>query len=85
MGMKGEYKNIRNVEDLDKAIAESGTAVERQVEDIVGRYIGLKEFYAPANILAYGVKKISSNIPFDRILLHLVRILKNRFARKYAD
>jgi len=83
--MKGKYKNIRNVEDLDKAIAESRTAMERQVENMVGNYYGVKEFYAPANILAYWVKMISFHIPFDRILLYLVRILKDRFVRKSAD
>jgi len=67
------------MEELNSAIKESRAAVERQGSDVVEHYYSAKEFYTPANLLANVLKRISTYIPFDTVILRLVRRLIRRF------
>ena len=68
------------MEELNSAIKESSEAVDRQGSDVVDHYYSAKEFYTPANLLANGMRRISTHIPFDTIILRLVRRLIHRFS-----
>ena len=49
----------------------------RRVE-IAESYENAMEHYSPAGLFAHGIKKISGELPIDRILLAAVRILKRK-------
>lgn len=73
------------MKQLDMAIRQSWKSLDVQGEKVVCRYREARDFYSPVNILAIGLKRISSLIPFDAIALGIVRCLKSKLAKNVDD
>ncbi|MCI1639941.1 MAG: hypothetical protein LKI42_01550 [Bacteroidales bacterium] len=70
---------------LDKAIRQSGKSLDVQGGKIVCRYREAKDYYSPVNVVAMGLKNISSLIPFDAIALGIIRCLKAKLSKPADD
>lgn len=80
--MTNRYHNIGRIEDLDAAIRANSLRISGKKDEVLNSYEEAKEFYSPASLFASGLRSISDVIPFDRIVLDLVRRLKDRILRK---
>ncbi|GEM_PF-637881 len=75
------YRDIRNIKELDQAIekAHSRSSVKRRC--LEARWEDACEAYCPTGLIASGIKSISGTIPFDRIALRVIRLLKSILLR----
>ena len=80
--MTNRYHNIGRIEDLDAAIRANSLRISSKKDEVLNSYYEAKEFYSPASLFASGLRSISDVIPFDKIVLDLVRRLKDRILRK---
>jgi hypothetical protein len=75
------YSRITNLAELDEAQRNLKAAIERKGESVMESYNALKAYYSPMNLVASGVRSISSVIPFDRMLLFVIARLKAALKR----
>ena len=76
-----DYRNIRNVADIDKERRTIRTRLSLKGNQVTSSFMTLKEDLSPANLFAEGVKSVSSIIPLDRFVLAVVRFLKNKLTK----
>ena len=74
-----KYSDIKDIRGLDAAREDIASRLESKGREIYANYDRVRESYTPLSIFAVALKRISGNIPFDRILLNLVRRLILRF------
>lgn len=74
-----KYSEIKDLESLDAARQDVSEKLGLKGREIYANYDRVRESYTPLSIFAVALKRISGNIPFDRILLNLVRRLILRF------
>ncbi len=73
-----KYSNIRNLAELDAALAASGEEVARKERQLKKRFDKARGFYTPSAFVAAGTKKLVSNLPFTDIALFLIRRIRKR-------
>lgn len=73
-----KYTDIRNIEELDAARRKVSARVERNGKEVLERWDDVRESYSAAGLIASGLKYVSGNIPFDRIVLYGIRALKQK-------
>ncbi len=77
-----KYRDIKNLEDLDKAQQQLHSKLRKKEKRISKNFDGVKDSFTPMNLFASGLHKVSTDIPFDVHLLNIVRKLKKRLGSK---
>lgn len=72
------YQDIRDISGIEAAQAGLSRRIRCKEREIAESYENAMEHYSPAGLFAHGIKKISGELPIDRILLAAVRILKRK-------
>ena len=73
-----EYKDIKNLEDLDKAHKQLQQKLKKKEKRISKDVVGVKDSFTPMNLFAAGLRRASPEVPLDLYLLNFVRKLKRR-------
>lgn len=76
------YKDIKNLEDLDKAQKQLQKKLRKKEKRISKDFDGVKDSFTPINLFATGLHSVSGNFPLDIYLLNLVRKLKKKMVKK---
>ena len=76
------YKDIKNLEDLDNAQKQLQKKLRKKEKRISKNFDGVKDSFTPVNLFATGLHGVSRSIPFDLYLLNLVRKLKKKMVNK---
>lgn len=77
----GKYSYINNIPELEAAQRQIKAKLKEKTSEMTERFYDLRESFTPSNLLVSGIRSISGFIPFDTILLFLIRRLRNRMNR----
>lgn len=70
------YSDIHDLEGLDSARRQLSSRIEEKGREVTSLWMDMKEDYSPTGLLAYGIRKISGKIRYDRIALWAIRMIK---------
>lgn len=81
--MKGamKYSEIKTMEELEKAQKNIRKRIDRKGDAVRESLYEVKDSFTPVNLVATGLKSVSSVVPFDRMLLTVVSALKQRLSK----
>ena len=71
-----DYRDIKTLDDLSKAIHESHARIEAKGKDVRQGLSNVQGFYTPKNLARQGVRHAALRIDFYARALALVRALK---------
>ena len=70
------------MEDLERAQRFVRAGLDAKKEAVRCSVMGVKESYAPSNIMMSGLRAVSSVIPVDRLLLLAVEAVRKKFSSR---
>ncbi len=73
------YSDIKDLESLNAALKSVSKEVSAKGQKVVAHWEDVKEAYSPVNLLTAGIKSASSSIPFDKIVLFGLRLVRRFF------
>ena len=73
-----KYAYIRNMADLDAAIAANRRRQQRKGRELSQRYAFLQQAYAPSALVKEGFRSAAVSLLGPELLLRAIRILKRR-------
>ena len=76
-----DYREIKTLDDLSKAIHESHARIESQGKMVRSSLTSVQDFYTPQNMALQGVRRAALNVNFYARALFLVRALKKRLQK----
>lgn len=76
-----KYSEIKTMEELEKAQKSLRKRIDRKGDAVRGSLYEVKDSFTPVNLVATGLKSVSSVVPFDRMLLTVVSSLKQRLLK----
>ena len=76
-----DYREIKTLDDLSKAIHESHARIESQGKTVRSSLTSVQTFYTPQNMALQGVRRAALNVNFYARALFLVRALKKRLQK----
>lgn len=68
-----KYSDIKSIRELDMAREKLAVEIDSKEKEISRNLANLKEAYSPAALTGTALRSASGIIPFDRIVLSLVR------------
>lgn len=81
MNIAMKYSEIKTMEELEKAQKSLRKRIDRKGDSVRGSLYEVKDSFTPVNLVATGLKSVSSVVPFDRMLLTVVSSLKQRLLK----
>lgn len=75
------YRNIQTMADLNVASKSVKKKMKMKGYEIEGMVEYVKEFYSPESFVAAKLNDISKVVPFDYILLKILRGLKKKLIK----
>jgi len=72
------YSEIRDIDSLDRACHVAAEKSSAKKAEVLDRLKDVRESCTAARLLALGLRGASSTVPYDRIALMAVRLLKRR-------
>ena len=73
-----KYAEIRDLKGLDAARQRIAEELDLKSRELRGSLDDTRKACTPANILAAGIRRASSSIPVDRLVLLAIRAIKSR-------
>lgn len=73
-----KYSQIKDLGSLDAALRELTGQLEDKGREISEDLGSLRDACTPSNILAAGIRSVSSALPLDRLALWAIRRIKSR-------
>lgn len=73
-----KYSGIRNIDSLDRACRTAEEKLAAKKKEVLGSLKNVRESCTAARLFALGLRGISSAVPFDRIVLAAIRLMKRR-------
>lgn len=73
------YSDIKDIEGLDEARRQLSRKVDAKGKEVLKRYDDLREAYSPIGLMAAGIRSISGSIPFDKLILYGLRLIRRKF------
>ena len=73
-----KYAEIRDLKGLDAARRQTVESLDLKARELRGSMADVREACTPVNIIAAGIRRASSGIPLDRLLLMAIRLIKSR-------
>lgn len=73
--------DIRTIEDLDRASAKVRMEIDRKADSVLGNVEQVRAAFQPVNLFAQGLRFLSRDVPFDRLLLAGVRAIRSRLLK----
>lgn len=74
--MSSKYSQIRSLDELDAAIARSGTALKKREKGLKKGFSRIQSFYTPSAFVAEGAKNLVGMLPLTELALFAVRGLR---------
>ena len=72
------YLEIKALQTLEAARSQVSKELDSAYQGLLDRLNEARETYTPTGLLAEGIRRASSVVPLDRIVLMLIRRLKSR-------
>ena len=79
--MSNDYKDIKTVDDLTKAIHRNHARIEAKGKTVQRSFSDVQGFYTPRNLALQGVRRTALNLDFYARALFLVRSLKKKLQK----
>ena len=76
-----KYSEIKTMEELEKAQKNIRKRIDRKGDAVRESLYEVKDSFTPVNLVATGLKSVSSVVPFDMMLLTVVSALKQRLSK----
>ena len=76
-----KYSEIKTMEELAKAQESIRKRIGRKGEAVRDSLFEVKDSFTPVNLVATGLKSVSTVVPFDRMLLSVVSFLKRSLSK----
>lgn len=76
-----KYSEIKTMDELEKAQKYVSKRINAQGNSVRDSFCEVKDTFSATNLLATGLKSVSSVVPFDRMLLRAVSTLKHRLLK----
>ena len=76
-----DYRDIKTLDDLSKAIHESHARIEAKEDAVRSSLSNVQGFYTPQNLALQGVRRTALNVNFYARALFIVRALKKRLQK----
>jgi len=84
--MKGEYRNISSLQELDQAIFDSSLRLKMKEYEIKDKSSSMQDDMRSSlkgvGLLTNGVKRVSKFIPLDAILMLGVKLLRRKLLKR---
>jgi len=84
--MKGEYRNISSLQELDQAIFDSSLRLKMKEYEIKDKSFSMQDDMRSSlrgvGLLTNGVKRVSKIIPLDAILMLGVKLLRRKLLKR---
>lgn len=74
--MKSKYSQITNLQELEAAQKQLRRKISHKEKEVTERLYGLRDDYAPANLLGMTLRTTET----DKPLLQLIRFLRKKIA-----
>ncbi len=72
------YSEIRDIDSLERACHAAAEKSSAKKTEVLDGLKDVRESCTAARLFALGLRGVSSAVPYDRILLMAVRLLKRR-------
>lgn len=72
------YSGIRDIDSLDRACRAAAEKSSAKKTEVLGSLKDVRESCTAARLFALGLRGVSSAVPFDRIVLMAIRLLRRR-------
>lgn len=76
-----KYCEIKTMDELEKAQKNIHKRIGRKGDAVRESLFEVKDSFTPVNLVATGLKSVSTVVPFDRMLLSVVSFLKRRLSK----
>lgn len=76
-----KYSEIKTMDELEKAQKYVSKRINAKGNSVRDSFYEVKDTFSATNLLATGLKSVSSVVPFDRMLLRAVSTLKHRLLK----
>lgn len=76
-----DYSKIKDLKTLEKAQRQLSRKINRKEEELRKNCKRVKEAYSPASLTASAIHGFSGTIPFDQMLLNLLRKAIQRLSK----
>ncbi len=73
-----KYIRIASIKELEAARKDLDARMEEKEKEIEARYLAIKEFYTPDNIIRGAIRSTTSTVNWVPFALTLIRSLKRR-------
>ena len=77
-----KYGEIKTLEDLERAQRLVESRIEAKKDDVRLSVMGVRDSFAPVNLMMSGLRAVSEIVPVDRLLLVLIKVLRNKIGKK---
>lgn len=71
-----DYKNIRNIKELQQARLSLSSKIDNKEVEIAGRIADIKAFFTPENIILAAIRESNAKVQWITLALGMIRKLK---------